>query len=545
MNPRAARGWLRHGGWLAALAMLALAVRLAFPFWFFDDAYITFRYAANMADGRGLVYNEGERVLGTTTPLWALGLGLVAEIAGREAVPVAARGLAVVADVGTACLLYGLGVMVLRRCWAGGLLGAAFALAPDSVVHAGSGMEASLFSLLCLGALAPVAAGRLDRAAFVGALAMLTRPEGVLALLLVGAVWALRGFRPRRFSVWAAAGAALLLGWGAVATVYYGSPVPHSVAAKSVVFDPHVADGPARLLVWPNGMEIATWLGTFLTKSHSHKPWINLAQAVPMLALFGLGAWALVRRRRAWAVFPAFVALYALAYAWSGTLMFSWYFVPLVPGLLLTWFAGLGRLADWLSAPLARGRPWVRRARPVHALLLGCVVFTLAQRWWTMEAYGMPTYLRRQIIPGLREARYLEMARRLRARAEAVTGAKPFTVLTGEIGAIGWGLPDVRIIDFGALTSPEVLAAYRRGEAPVNLASPELVARTDPDFIVAVYPLLDARLRKDPEDSGYRLLHYERHRDWARKGLYVYERRAFGGDSAGAAQTQSGADGSE
>jgi hypothetical protein len=34
----------------------------------FDDAYITYRYARNISVGRGFVYNEGESVLGTTTP---------------------------------------------------------------------------------------------------------------------------------------------------------------------------------------------------------------------------------------------------------------------------------------------------------------------------------------------------------------------------------------------------------------------------------------------------------------------------------------------
>jgi hypothetical protein len=33
-----------------------------------DDAFITFRYAENLAAGNGFVYNLGEKVLGTTTP---------------------------------------------------------------------------------------------------------------------------------------------------------------------------------------------------------------------------------------------------------------------------------------------------------------------------------------------------------------------------------------------------------------------------------------------------------------------------------------------
>src|SRR5438067_10854884 len=47
-------------------------VRLALGLWLgfrpFDDTYITFRYALNLASGFGFVYNVGESVLGTTAP---------------------------------------------------------------------------------------------------------------------------------------------------------------------------------------------------------------------------------------------------------------------------------------------------------------------------------------------------------------------------------------------------------------------------------------------------------------------------------------------
>src|SRR5262245_42468042 len=37
-----------------------------------DDAYISFRYARNLAHGLGLVYNEGERIEGYTNFLWTV-----------------------------------------------------------------------------------------------------------------------------------------------------------------------------------------------------------------------------------------------------------------------------------------------------------------------------------------------------------------------------------------------------------------------------------------------------------------------------------------
>jgi len=49
-----------------------------------DDAYFTYRYVRNIALGRGFVYNPGEWVLGTTTPLYSVGLALGTAISGLD-----------------------------------------------------------------------------------------------------------------------------------------------------------------------------------------------------------------------------------------------------------------------------------------------------------------------------------------------------------------------------------------------------------------------------------------------------------------------------
>src|SRR5437879_13724596 len=56
----------------AVVALLARVLTGPHPI---DDAYITFRYARNLAEGLRLVYIYGEWVLGTTAPLCALILG--------------------------------------------------------------------------------------------------------------------------------------------------------------------------------------------------------------------------------------------------------------------------------------------------------------------------------------------------------------------------------------------------------------------------------------------------------------------------------------
>src|SRR5688572_32962034 len=56
-----------------------------------DDAFITYRYVANLVNGNGLVYNPGEAVLGTTTPGYALLLASPAKIFGVESLPMISR----------------------------------------------------------------------------------------------------------------------------------------------------------------------------------------------------------------------------------------------------------------------------------------------------------------------------------------------------------------------------------------------------------------------------------------------------------------------
>ena len=87
----------RRSFWIAALAGLAGYVALAHHFAFTcDDAYITFRYAKNLALGNGLIFNPGESppVEGYSNFLWTVALALCHALgATGGALPVAANVL--------------------------------------------------------------------------------------------------------------------------------------------------------------------------------------------------------------------------------------------------------------------------------------------------------------------------------------------------------------------------------------------------------------------------------------------------------------------
>ncbi len=120
--------------------------------WTTDDAFISFRYAQNLVEGRGLVYNEGERVEGYTNPLWTLWVAAGLALGGEAETWADVWGVA--AYVGSILLL---GLNGRRAAQSSGpsgrwlpLAALAAALHRDWNVWATGGLETSAFTFLLL-----------------------------------------------------------------------------------------------------------------------------------------------------------------------------------------------------------------------------------------------------------------------------------------------------------------------------------------------------------------------------------------------------------
>ena len=104
----------RPAGWpslalLGALALLSvgLSLLLVTPRIWLDDPYIGYRYAANLVEGKGLVFNPGDPIEGYTAYLWIMFayFGMLAKIP-----PLAfLQAISVVAQVVTLGLVFLLG----------------------------------------------------------------------------------------------------------------------------------------------------------------------------------------------------------------------------------------------------------------------------------------------------------------------------------------------------------------------------------------------------------------------------------------------------
>jgi hypothetical protein len=146
-----------------------------------DDAYISLRYADNLASGHGLRFNpDGERVEGFSSPFHVL---TMAAAIGAGADPLAvsqfsslAPGLAVILIVAAWCMRR-FGVV-----W-GIVAGLSLALNPGFSFWTRGGMETTLFTLLILLALLAAEARRWRLMGLAAGLLAVTRPEGPIYLL--------------------------------------------------------------------------------------------------------------------------------------------------------------------------------------------------------------------------------------------------------------------------------------------------------------------------------------------------------------------------
>lgn len=179
------RGWL-----LLALAFLPVAALAAVHAWRYDflcdDAFISFRYARNLLEGKGIVYNIGERVEGYTNFLWVMQTAALWKFLGIGP-ELGSRLMSAAETLGTYVLVV---LMALQtpfhkeRWFIAWWAVVALALNRTFAVWATSGLETRQFTLLIVLAFylfqfRDTRPQWMFGAAMALAAAALTRPEGI------------------------------------------------------------------------------------------------------------------------------------------------------------------------------------------------------------------------------------------------------------------------------------------------------------------------------------------------------------------------------
>jgi hypothetical protein len=439
-----------------------------------DDFYITYRFSCNLCEGKGLVYNAGERVHGFTSPLGVLLPALCRFVTpGPSHAPALLlfRLLSAAAfAAGGVFLFVGFGAVTRAASLFAALLVLLYVLDTKGVIYSANGMETGFMLFFLAWSLYLCGReGKLSERALGASWAGLlwTRPDGCVYILALAV--ALLAFRPgsRRalLSSLLKSGlicAVLYLPWFVWAWRYYGWPVPTTVLAKSAYktneYSQYISNALGSLprLLWERTSLVFGPVNFgFFT---GWPEWVGHVSRA--LSLFCMGYWLLPVRdvpgRQASLTFAILIG-----YTVFIPVIFPWY----LPPIALCGLVVLARSAFELST-LASSRFGLAQAMATGILII--------------LSMGMGTMLGLTAQQMKIQQDVIEKANRIPLGlwlAKNVTAGE--RVYLEPIGYIGF-FSGARILDYPGLVTPEVIRL--RKERQLEFAS--LVPELAPDWIV-------------------------------------------------------------
>lgn len=406
-----------------------------------DDAYITFRYARNLLGGEGFVYNPGEYVMGTTTPLYTLMLSGVAVFFGGEQAnfPLISLMVNALADALTCLLLWQIGKRLGSET-VGAAAGVIWAVAPFSVTFAIGGLETSLYVLLLTATFYFYLCKYEILTGLTAAAVFLTRVDGVILLGPLGLFWLVRALQKKERISWRvllAAGLPVVL-WLVFAGFYFGSPIPQSIQAKLVAYRLEPNASLMRLL-----QHYATPFFEYNLIGPAASVGIGLV-LYPFLAVLGMRrALKVEPRSLPWLLYPW---LYFIAFTLPNPLIFRWYLTPPLPAWILLIFLGAGSIIASL-----RGSAMIKRLLAGFLLVL---VFGLTMSEWRLH----PDHGLDRPAPDMA---YIKLELLYEQAAEIIN---PYlqagdVLAAGDVGVLGYKT-GARIYDLVGLNTPKVTRYY-------------------------------------------------------------------------------------
>lgn len=336
-----------------------------------DDAYVTLRYAANLMHGAGLVFNPGERVMGTTTPLFTFILAVFGKIFGASHLELIALMAGILASLGTLYFCERSLRLVGSPATVKWAFLAVVAFLPSFISNSTSGMETPLVLFLMSVSLFLFINDRLMALSIVGFVLFLGRVDTGLWLLAL-AIELLLARRKKGIGELIrplALFCGLLFAWLAFLKSYFGSIIPQSVVGKAVS---HGA------FVLPDWNYTLTLLSAFLPMRRFGVWGLGVIAAV-FLALIpsAIDFWRSYPKLRS---ILYFFLLYVGAFLAARAPLFSWYLIPPKWAFYL-----IAVYAIWNLFSSARTRSLVP-LKPQYVMgLVAVAIFTAGVRMVAMQ----------------------------------------------------------------------------------------------------------------------------------------------------------------
>jgi arabinofuranosyltransferase len=457
-----------------------------------DDSYIFYTYARNLADGHGFVFNAGERVNATTSPLYTILLAIPYKLSGF----LPFLTLPVIGHIIGGLSLLGL-CYFLVLCFGAEDQNSLFPYAlplvflANPLLSGAFGMELFLAMMLAVASISMYCRSRLAAASLLASLAALARPD---MLIVPGLLLVHHWIRHRRLPGLRATllfvvpiGAWLLFSW-----FYFGSILPSTLAAKLAQTEAKLWGGELALL--EALFSAPTWYGAPVAREQA-LPLVTLLFMVGAGSMAGLAIWMVKRRdwqllhHPAVQVLAAWSLLHLIAYGlFLRVPAYPWYYTPLSAGLAVLMTLSLEAMMRQYPE-----RSDVRWRTGAAALLL---VLTLIGLWLPSVSLGKRSSAEYDIHR--KAAQWLNE----HAREGASVGA-------GDIDILRFFYEKGPVIDGLGLVTPAVVDHVRKGD--LNW----YICEYEPDYL-----MLPVRRRPAQEDLAYE--------DWFRRS---YELQTVVGDA--------------
>ncbi|GAB5561982.1 MAG: hypothetical protein SynsKO_36290 [Synoicihabitans sp.] len=475
-----------------------------------EDYYITYRASKNLAMGNGLTFTAGERVHSFTSPLGVLLPALSSLLTANSSDDGALwlfRLMSISAYAGAGVLLWMTMRKIFQPIWPAIVLVVAYGIETKIVDNATNGMESGIVGLflawmihacftspprqiLQIGlAWAGLMWSRPDSFIYIGAFGV-----GMLLLPIDGKGWS---GRLKWLKIFLSAGlitTAVYLPWIIWTTLYYGTPVPHTVVAKGLGTERDQWEFLISVVIGlPQRIhDQVTMFQTVFMPPYSHNTgwpgaWQNFSYGLSMAGMF---LWLIPSLRREARVL-SFTYFGGMVYLMSFVgFPIPWY-LPSPTTLCLAALCATGAQIMGLSGKLPL------RVRPVikPALLVVAVGSLLTIATITVSAAHHLKWQQKVVERGNREplGRWL---------AENSSSSEA-TVFLEPLGYIGF-YSNLKMLDYPGLSSPEVVAARAAvPNASGHTGWPMLIMDLQPTWLVLRSYEIATIQQIDPEILGY------------------------------------------
>lgn len=499
-----------------------------------DDAYMTFKVARNLLQGLScFIYNQGEFILGTTTPLWAAVLAGLSWIFAADPLTVF-RPAGIFLDLLNCILITVLASSSGRYPLRGLSAALLFSLSWHMNYASTVGMETNFFiSLLLISVLLQQTESLTLRivSAIIAAATFMTRPEGAFLLLGIGIC---RLVRDRKLP-WPEiiAGTVLVGSYLAYMLQCFGSIIPHAGVAKSVAYHRQ----PLQAF-----FALGDHIGMFtLTPLFDDPGTLGLLLPYCLWGLWGIGVYVGSQHSFAQAILGIFSVAVLALYSLMNPLLFEWYVVPLEVSYAVSLVWGVCAVVSKIAEETSP-----RLYTPVTSLIAVTIFVIGAGRYefptmalelakgpggyrhWPSlsREFGEVGKMRLPVLgPDNREDLYIELAALIEPEVDADT-----VVIAPEYGAFGYHTSAKMLSSIGH-NSKEM---FQFLPAPIDQVTPymnnaitqEMIDAFKPEYVLSLEAFIRRSLLRSPKFfEDYELIARRHSRVFSSKGLYLFRRK--------------------